>query len=96
MKEETKNSTWKFWVGLGAGIAAGVTAGLFLNSDEGRVWRKRTNKKVNKWGRKVAKNVQKEMDGFTTKATDLVGKTKDYTEKAKTTFKEKVENFSPS
>jgi gas vesicle protein len=93
MENNKKRSDWKFWIGLGVGVAAGMAAGYFANSDEGRVMRRRTQKRLDKWSRKTSKNLRKEVNNLTEKVNELLDKTKDFAGKATNTVKEKMDNF---
>jgi gas vesicle protein len=53
-----KQST-KVGLGIGFGLIAGGLVGYYLNSDEGRVVRKKTKKRINKMEKQARKNLKK-------------------------------------
>lgn len=91
MKENYDNgSGWKFWFGLFAGIAAG----MYLNSDHGRRFRKESSERLNQLSKELNEKALTEVDKFSGIASESIEKSKDYAGKAKTTLKEKVEKAS--
>ncbi len=90
MKEGNNRSTWKFWAGLFAGIAAG----LYLNSNQGRRLRQESNKKLNTWSQDVSDRTRNELDQFSEKATDAIENSKEYADQARNSLKENIEKAS--
>ncbi len=88
MKES--NSGWKFWVGLAAGIAAG----WYLNSEEGRRWRRQTSDRLNEWSSEMNEIAGREINQISAKASDSLEKSKGYADSTRNNLKQKVEKLS--
>lgn len=91
MKDE-RRSTWKFW----AGLAAGVVAGMYLNSDQGRKMRKDTGEQLNRWGQDFSDRARDEFDHLSKRAGEAIENSKDYADKAKNNLKENIGKLSHS
>ena len=90
MKENRGRSVWRFWLGL----AAGVAAGLYLNSNEGRRLRKEYGERLNHWSKDISDRAQDEFTNFSGKASEAIEKSKTYADETRNTLKEKVGQFS--
>lgn len=92
MKENNNRgrSIWRFWFGL----AAGVAAGMYLNSDEGRKLRKEYNERLSNWGQDISKRARDEFGNFSEKASEAIEKSKTYADETRNNLKGKVEKFS--
>lgn len=91
MKENNRGrSIWRFWFGL----AAGVAAGLYLNSNEGRKLRKDYNERLNNWGNDMSERARNEFGTFSEKASEAIEKSKDYADETRNNLKVKVEKLS--
>ncbi len=88
MKES--NSGWKFWVGLAAGIAAG----WYLNSEEGRRWRRQAGDRLNEWGSEMNEIAEREMNQLSAKATESLERSKGFADSTRHNLKQKVEKLS--
>ena len=86
------NSGWKFWVGLAAGIAAG----WYLNSEEGRQWRRQTAERLNEWTDEVNEIAQKEANQLSARASESLEKSKEYADTTRDKLKRKVKDASKS
>jgi len=85
-----KEDNWKFWVGL----AAGVAAGWYLNSEEGRHWIRQANDRLNEWSNDVNDIAEREVNHLSLKASDSLEKSKDYADDTRKNLKKKVEKIS--
>lgn len=90
MREGKNRSAWKFW----AGLFAGVAAGMYLNSRQGRRFRQESSEKINTWSRDVSDRARNELDQFSEKATDAIQKSKGYADQTRNTLKENIEKAS--
>lgn len=87
---ENKNSGWKFWAGLAAGIAAGV----YLNSDQGRRLRKETAERVDQWRKDINERARVRLSELAAKASDSLQKSKVTADRTRTNLKDKIEKVS--
>ncbi len=60
-----------------AGIAAGVTAGYWLNSDKGRKWRKSRTEELNNFGSNVSERASESIDQMKENLSTVVDKAKE-------------------
>ncbi|MCB0662825.1 MAG: YtxH domain-containing protein [Saprospiraceae bacterium] len=66
-----KQST-KVGLGIGFGLIAGGLVGYYLNSDEGRVARRKTKKKIAKMEKQARKNLAQQSEQFSQKANEII------------------------
>lgn len=65
-------------LGLIIGLAAGAAAGFWLNSNQGRKWRKDSMEKANEYGTVVKEAAQSGVEAVSSTMSSTVGKGKDY------------------
>jgi hypothetical protein len=83
---ENSNSGWKFWFGLACGIAAGY----YLNTEKGRQLRRDTSERVNQWSQDVSERARTGYENFSTKAGEALERSKNYADRTRSTLKDKI------
>jgi ElaB/YqjD/DUF883 family membrane-anchored ribosome-binding protein len=88
--KENRNSGWKFWLGL----AAGVAAGFYLNSEEGRRIRREATDRAGRLSRDLNDRARTEFGTLSVKAGDVLQRSKSVADRARTNLKQKIGQFS--
>jgi gas vesicle protein len=81
------NSRWAF----GLGLLAGALAGYYLNSNQGREWRRRTRQQVNEMTQEVSDRAREQFNQLTDKVEALTRKAQSYFDNLTHSAEEKVE-----
>ena len=79
MNRNKKSTGIKFLLGL----AAGVAAGYWLNTNQGREWRSKVSEKMNTWGEELGTGLQQ-----------TISKSQDLAADAEKAIKDKVDTLS--
>jgi hypothetical protein len=78
------------------GFAAGAAAGWWLNTDQGRAWRKDTSDKINEWGQEVSEKATLGADIVQETVKHTIDQGQSYVTQAGNVIKEKFDTFSHS
>lgn len=85
MDNGRRNGLWFLF-----GIAAGVTAGLYLNSEEGRKARRQAGDQINEFGRDLEGRAKDQYEQLSSNVNEYVDRGKHYVDDVGTSIKNRV------
>lgn len=78
--------------GLGVlfGAAVGLAAGYWLNTEKGKIWRKKSTEDFNKWTSEQQEVLNEQYENLKSSTEEVLKKGEAYIQEAEVKFKEKI------